>query len=581
MTTHSKSRKVLLTSVFGPFGVDDEFGRKENIMELFHNQVTKAQGVASFRFHHRSFGLYFLAANIDADVTVLDFPSRKRFAREVRRGGYDIVGISFIAPNRDKAAEMARLVRSLSPASEIIVGGHGAAIEGVEHSIDCDHVVRGEGIRWLRHHLGQDPDAPINHPALSSTERASILGVPFLDTSASLLVPGVGCVNGCSFCSTSHFFGRAYTPFIATGEELFETACRIADERGTDDFFVMDENFLKDRQRAVELLEAMERHRRFFRFHIFSSAETITAFGLDNMVRLGVDLVWIGFESRSRQSLYAKNTGIEPGNLVRDLRDRGIAVLASGILCMEHHTPDNMQDDIDFLVGLESDLVQFMLLTPMPVTALYQDQKRRGLLRTDLPLQEWHGQTKLAYHHPAFSGDQPHAWLKRAFRQDYEVNSSSMLRMVETAIRGYEHLSSLPNRDACLEARLRQFEKQARTWRLILPAVRRHAVNELERRRADDLSRRAERLFGLRTWERLAGLGTAALSALWKLRLDILGDGIQPRTIVTRCRSRSKVKTGSRFNEQSTLADLRNRQLPAAAAAFSREPLAKTQFLSS
>jgi radical SAM superfamily enzyme YgiQ (UPF0313 family) len=570
MSTQTKNRKILLAGVFGPFGVDDEFGRKENIMELFHNQVTKAQGVASFRFHHRSFGLYFIAANIDADVTVLDFPSRARFAREVRSGGYDIVGISFIAPNRDKAAEMARVVRSLSPASEIILGGHGAAIEGIEQSIDCDHVVKGEGIRWMREHLGQNPDAPINHPALRSTERASILGVPFLDTPASLLVPGVGCVNGCSFCSTSHFFGRAYTPFVATGEALFDTACRIADERGTDDFFVMDENFLKDRQRAVELLEAMERHRRFFRFHIFSSAEAITAFGLDNMVRLGVDLVWIGFESRSRQSLYAKNAGIEPRKLVRDLRDRGIAVLASGILCMEHHTPDNMQSDIDFLVGLESDLVQFMLLTPMPVTALYQDQKRRGLLRTDLPLQEWHGQTKLAYHHPAFSGDEPRQWMEKAFRQDYETNSSSMLRMVETAIRGYEHLSSLPNRDACLEARRRQFEKQARVWRLILPAVRRHAVNELERRRTDELSRRAEGLFGLQTWERLAGFGTAALAALWKLRLDVRGDGIQPRTVVTRYKKQSATMAGSRFGRQPMLEDQARRQLPPAAAAFSR-----------
>ena len=82
------------------------------------------------------------------------------------------------------------------------------------------------------------------------------------------------------------------------------------------------------------------------------------------------------------------------------------------------------------------------------MTALYQDQKRRGLLRTDLPLQECHGQTKLAYHHPAFSGDEPEAWMKKAFRQDYEANSSSMLRMVETAIRGYEHLAVIEDRDA-------------------------------------------------------------------------------------------------------------------------------------
>jgi hypothetical protein len=159
--------------------------------------------------------------------------------------------------------------------------------------------------------------------------------------------------------------------------------------------------------------------------------------------------------------------------------------------------------------------------------------------------------------------------MKRAFRQDYETNSSSMLRMVETAIRGYEHLSSLPKRDACLEARRRQFEKQARIWRLILPAVRHHAVNELEFRRVDELSRRAQRLFGLQTWERLAGLGTRTLSVLWKLRLDLLGDGLQPKTIITRYRDRSAVKPNAQVNRELFTTDSIHRQLPPAAAAMS------------
>jgi len=202
-----------------------------------------------------------------------------------------------------------------------------------------------------------------------------------------------------------------------------------------------------------------------------------------------------------------------------------------------------------------------MLLTPLPVTALYRDHQKRGLLRTELPLQEWHGQTKLAYRHPAFAADEPEMWMKRAFRQDYETNSSSMLRMVETAIRGYEYLSSLQDRDACLEARRQQFAKQARIWRLILPAVEHHAVNETERRRARELSQRARRLFGLRAWERFAGFGTIVLSKLWKLRLELRGDGIQPKTIVTRYRAKSKATEDS----HRTLARS-SHQLPPAAA---------------
>jgi hypothetical protein len=531
--------------------------------------VTKAQGPASFRFHHRSFGLYFIAANIDADVTILDFPSRKRFAREVERGDYDMVGISFIMPNVDKAQEMARIVREKAPHAEIILGGHGAAIEGVERLIDCDHVVKGEGIRWMREHLGQDPDAPIHHPALPSAEWMSILGVPLMGPASSLLVPGVGCVNGCNFCSTSHFFGKSYTPFLESGKALFETACRVADERGTESFFVMDENFLKNRDRALELLAEMEHRQRFFRFHIFSSAEAINAFGLDNLVRLGVDLVWIGFESRSRQSAFAKNHGIDARKLVQDLRNRGIAVLASGILCMEHHTPDNMQEDIDFLVGIEPDFAQFMLLTPIPVTGLYLDQQRRGLLRMDLPFQEWHGQKRLSYHHPAFDDDDPEKWINRAFRQDYEENSSSMFRMAETAVRGYEHLSAITDRDACLEARMQQCRDKARSWSLILPAVVRNAVNPLERSRSEDLYFRAGRLFGRRLWERAAGFATVALAGLWKLRLRIFGDRLQPRTIVTRCSAAAVTHELVDRGVVAAVGRTEVQQLPPAAAAIS------------
>ena len=250
----------------------------------------------------------------------------------------------------------------------------------------------------------------------------------------------------------------------------------------------MDENFLKDRDRALELLSEMEHHRRFFRFHIFSSAEAITAFGLDNLVRLGVDLVWIGFESRSRQSAFAKNQGIDARKLVQDLRDRGIAVLASGILCMEHHTPENMQEDIDFLVGLEADFVQFMLLTPIPVTAPVLRTTsvegccgrtcrfRSGTARNASVTTTRHSTTTI-----------PEKWINRAFRQDYEENSSSMFRMAETAVRGYEHLAAMTDRDVCLEARLSQCRDKARSWSLILPAVARNAVNPLEKSRSTDL----------------------------------------------------------------------------------------------
>ena len=60
MTQHAKGRRasVLLTSVFGPFAQDDAFGsRAINPMELYQNQVTRAQGPFSLRMFHRSWGI--------------------------------------------------------------------------------------------------------------------------------------------------------------------------------------------------------------------------------------------------------------------------------------------------------------------------------------------------------------------------------------------------------------------------------------------------------------------------------------------------------------------------------------------
>jgi hypothetical protein len=49
---------------------------------------------------------------------------------------------------------MCRLVREFSPRSAIVVGGHVTAVPGIESMIDADHIVRGEGIAWIREYFG-------------------------------------------------------------------------------------------------------------------------------------------------------------------------------------------------------------------------------------------------------------------------------------------------------------------------------------------------------------------------------------------------------------------------------------------
>src|SRR5512138_3836693 len=108
--------RVLLSSVFGPYGVDDEYGSRQiNPMELYQNQVTRLQGGFSLRMFHRSFGLMMIQANMDAPCTLLDFPSLARFTAELQERRYDVVGISGIIANVGKVATMCKLVRQYQP----------------------------------------------------------------------------------------------------------------------------------------------------------------------------------------------------------------------------------------------------------------------------------------------------------------------------------------------------------------------------------------------------------------------------------------------------------------------------------
>jgi B12 binding domain len=203
--------RVLLTSVFGPYAQDDAFGsRAINPMELYHNQVTRAQGGLSLRMFHRSWGIMMIQANISAPSTVLDFPGRDDFARELQRESYDIVGISSIIINIGKVREMCRIVRNLSPQSVIVIGGHVAALPGIETMIDADHVVRAEGIRWMRQYLGENVDAPIRHPEIVSGLETRVLGVRLPErkgSTAATVIPSVGCPWAATFVLPRHFSG--------------------------------------------------------------------------------------------------------------------------------------------------------------------------------------------------------------------------------------------------------------------------------------------------------------------------------------------------------------------------------------
>ncbi|MEW6088316.1 MAG: cobalamin-dependent protein [bacterium] len=522
--------KLLLSSVFKPYGVDDEYGRKENIMELFHNQVTREQGIFSFRYHHKSFNLYLLAENVNMPSTVLDFPSIKRFIREIKKG-YDYVGISFITPNFIKAKKMCELIREYSPKSKIILGGHGTHIPGLEKMIDCDHIVKGEGVTGLRKIFGEPEDAPVKHVSLSSSDNRKIMGIPINDTTGVLL-PGVGCPNGCRFCCTTHMFSFKYTPFFKTSLEMFNVMRKMENELGCVDFFVMDENFLKSKNRAIELLELMKTHKKHYYFGVFSSAETINEVGVKFMFEIGIRFIWIGVESKDY--CYTKNKNIDMKKLFTELRNHGISVLASTILFQEHHDKKTIWEDVDYTLDLRPDFVQFMQLGPLPQTQLYLDYKKKGLLREDVPYEEWHGQHRLWFKHPEFTPEESEIYLRDAFLKDYRELGPSILRMVETNMQGYLYTQKYRD-DPWLKMRNNQLRENCVRYYPLLNVLKTFMPNTLTRKITERVISLYEKTLGPKTIkQKLLTLGAYLYAVKEYFKLKTAGDVKQPKTHYTR-----------------------------------------------
>jgi radical SAM superfamily enzyme YgiQ (UPF0313 family) len=435
--------KLLLTSVFKPFGVNDKYGRKESKLEGYHNQVTREQGIFSMRGTHfyRSYGLHLIAENIDVPTVILDFPSIKRFIKEIEKK-YENVGVSFIAANFVKAKKMAELVRKYSPESKIILGGHGAMIPDIEKLIDCDYVARGEGVKWMRDYLGENVNKPIKHPLIPTKGTRTVLGVKKTINNGFLL-PGNGCTLGCKFCSTSHLFNKKYVPFIKTGKELYDIAERFEKKFGVNSFMIYDENFPLQKKRMLEFNDLIIKNNKKWGFDVFSSANAILDIGLENFVRMNIKRVWIGVESKLYN--YNKNKNIDMASLIGSLQDYGIPVLASMILAEEFHTKKNVWEDVDYALSLKPDFIQFMLLGPLPQTRLYIDLKKQGRILDDIPYEEWNGQSTIWFSHPAFTREETRDLLKSAFIKDYHTLGPSILRIYRTKLRGYKNMKNNPD----------------------------------------------------------------------------------------------------------------------------------------
>lgn len=450
---------VLLTSVCQPLGEAHGDGPSVGY-EVLHGQVTRAQGLFSPRGVQVQFGLDFIAANLGVPCVTLQYPTEKQLARELQRGDYEVVGISFVLPLFHKMKRTVEIIRSHAPQAKIVLGGYGTVLDDSVLSPLCDAVCRSEGIAFMRDYLGLPPaPRPYTHPLLVS--RLKVFSSQVSRT--GMIFAGLGCPNGCDFCCTSHFFKRRHTKLLATGDEIYGVVQRYLDLDPAMKLAIFDEDFLLDHKRAQQFRQAVLRGGRPLSIFCFASVRALSRFTASELIEMGIDGVWIGYEGK--RSHFAKREGREPAELIADLRSHGITVLTSMILGLPYHTEEVIQEELAELISMRPDLCQFLIYQAIPGTPLHEAAVKGNLFLPDFAgdperfARNCHGY-KAQLRHPNLTPSAIERLQQYCYSEEFRQLGPSIYRVLETMLDGFHTLRQ--EGSEFLRAKGKLFERELR-----------------------------------------------------------------------------------------------------------------------
>jgi radical SAM superfamily enzyme YgiQ (UPF0313 family) len=516
----ARQTKVLLTSVCRPMG--PQVGDAPSVgYELLYRQVTRAQGIFSPRTVNIHFSLEYIAENLDAPTVVLQYPSKRELIKELKKG-YEYVGISFLMAVMHKMKETVALIRKYAPNSKIVLGGYGTVLKDDVLKPYADYICREEGVGYFRRLLGE-PEIPMpyKHPLIVSWLK--VFGWKVSGTGK--IFAGLGCPNGCDFCCTSHFFSRRHIKLLPTGRDIYGVVERYLDTDPSLVFLIIDEDFLLNKQRAMEFRECVMKGGRKPSIFAFSSIKAISQYTVAEILEMGIDGFWIGYEGT--RSNYAKQQGRPISEILTEFREHGITILASMIVGFDYQNHEVVAKELDELMQLKPTLSQFLIYGPVPGTPFHERIIKDNLLQDrytsdkDLFYRRADGFSTMIKH-PTLSPEQIEAIQTWCFKQDFERLGPSIYRVLESRLLGYQKMKHSPNPH--LRAKAEYYATELRHAYPVFLAGRLFGPNRTIRRWIGDLEQRIHTELGGPNFGQQCQSMLAVGAAMWtgvKLKLDL------------------------------------------------------------
>jgi radical SAM superfamily enzyme YgiQ (UPF0313 family) len=330
----------------------------------------------------------------------------------------DAIGISCLTSTVPRGYEIAKLAKKAG--IPVFMGGPHVTYMADEALEYCDYVLKGEadetilsflqalekgeGMEDVRGISFKKDGKTIHNKTPSFCQDLDTLPIPdfsllhgfegkkLKDLTITPIMTSRGCPYDCSFCSVTLMFGKNYR--FRSKDNVLKELKRYVDE-GSNWIFFYDDNFTADKKRSKELMQMMidqkvtPKWTAQVRVEVAKDPEL-----MDLMKRSGCHTVYIGFESINPATLKAfkKKQSVDDIEwCINTLHKNGIRVHGMFIFGADNDTVSTIRETVHFAKKNRIDSIQFLMLTPLPGTALYFDfVKNNRIVNYDWSLYDAH-----------------------------------------------------------------------------------------------------------------------------------------------------------------------------------------------
>lgn len=458
--------KILFTSPCGPYA---KFPVDKDPIDYFYYRNTLKQKMFMLRSFQSWHSLHFMAQNIAIDSVVLENPSFDTFKKELRKCEYSIVAIGFTMLLTNRVLEMAQWIKQNFPSTEIVLGGYGTAVFKESFATSdklksiADHICYGEGVSFMNSLILKKWNIE-NHIVLTQDlipSKNSFFRTHIELFKQIILVGGLGCTYGCSFCATSSQFNRHYIPLFQ-GKQLFlslEEQCKKHPKLHS--AIIYEEDFLLNRSQVLEFRAYFmnsELHKSLL-LTVFASIMSILKYSIEELIECGIGTIFIGVESLSsdvllKEGLHKRKGEIE--SLFMKLHSHGINTLGSLIIGWDSQTTEIATSDSSQFIALNPTFYQVVPLHVVPGTRLWEEMKLENRISSDYNT-ETDGIADFNFEERIFAHAEAQKIISSTYSGLVTEGGPWPFRLFENLINGYTNLNS--KKDPILTKRAELYKK--------------------------------------------------------------------------------------------------------------------------